>query len=128
MNPDLARVLALYFAGLIAVLILFHCLAEDAALPRAAKRRARTLFLAKLDRKQRWSWFFLRRFDVVGASGRSYSIFSYQAFNVRSGEREYCLQVQGRVPVYDKLLAQKLLIEADEQHFLTLANARVAFR
>jgi hypothetical protein len=96
-------------------------------LSRAAKRRARALFLSKLDRKQRRSWFFRRCFTVVAGAGRRYTIARYGPFNIRSDVAAYCVAVDGRVPVYDKLLAQKLLVEADEQLFLARANVRSAW-
>jgi hypothetical protein len=89
-----------------------------------ARRRARLLFLSKLDRRQRLSWRLRRSFDVIGRSGCRYTISSYQPFNVRTGHGAFCLQVAGQIPVYDKLLAQKLLIESDEQRFLALSNVR----
>jgi hypothetical protein len=103
-------------------------MSEDAALPEAAKSSARALFLAKLDEQQRRSWRVFRRFDVVAASGRRYSISRYRPFNVRSGDAVFCLQIDGGIPVYDKLLAQKLLLEADEQYFLACANIRTFTR
>ncbi len=99
-------------------------MAEDARLPWAAKRRARALFLSNLDAKQRRSWHVRRRFDLTVASGRRYTISRYQPFNVHSSGAAFCVQVSGNIPVYDKLLAQKLLIESDEQRFLARANVR----
>ena len=101
---------------------------EDATLPWAAKRRARALFWSKLDGKQRRAWFLRRRFDVIAASGRRYTISRYRPFNVSAADAVFCLQVSGGVPVYDKLLAQKLLLEADERHFLAHANVRTFSR
>jgi hypothetical protein len=103
-------------------------MSEDAHLPWEAKRRARALFLSRLDDKQRRSWHLRRRFDVIAAGGRRYTISGYRPFNVRTGDAVFCVQVEGRVPVYDKLLAQKLLIEADEQLFLARANVRTFSR
>jgi hypothetical protein len=97
---------------------------EDAKLPRAARRRARDLFMSKLTRRQRRSWSMRRRFVVVAASGRRYTIARYGAYNVSADSTLYCLQVEGAIPVFDKLLAQKLLLEADEQRFLAQANVR----
>jgi hypothetical protein len=48
----------------------------------------------------------------------------YESFNIRSDRYAYCLRVLGRLPAYDKLLAQRLLLECDERAFLTLANRR----
>jgi hypothetical protein len=101
----------------------FAC-SEDAALPNAAKQRARELFLAKLDARQRRSWHVRRRFDVTGASGRRYTLSDYRPFNVRTKGTVLCVAVDGAIPVYDKLLAQKLLIECDDARFLASANVR----
>lgn len=124
MNPDFARVLVLYAGVLCGALILCALVAEDAALPRSAKARARRLFFSKLDTRQRLCWHLLRRIEVVASGGGRYTISPYQPFNIRRADTLFCLQVAGRIPVYDKLLAQKLLIEADEQRFIALANAR----
>lgn len=124
MNSELARVLLLYGCILAVGLALYAFFAEDRSISSAAKRQARRLFYEKLTPRQRLSWRFLRRFDVVARSGRTYTITSYQSFNVRTVEAAFCLQVAGRIPSYDKLLAQKLLLEADEPRFLALANVR----
>jgi hypothetical protein len=103
-------------------------MSEDARLPWASKRRARQLFLSNLDDKQRRSWHLRRRFEVRAAGGRRYSISRYRPFNIRSGDALFCVQVSGELPVYDKLLAQKLLVEADEQLFLARSNVRTFSR
>jgi hypothetical protein len=128
MNPDLARVLVLFAATMFAGIVVLGWLHEDAGLPRDARRRARALFLEKLDRKQRWSWLLRRRFSVRGSAGRRYTISTYRPFNIATDDAVFCVQVNGRIPVYDKLLAQKLLIEADEMLFLAHANIRTQSR
>jgi hypothetical protein len=128
MNPDLTRVLVLFVATMFAGLAVLGWLREDAGLPREACRRARGLFFAKLDRKQRWSWLVRRRFEVRGSAGRRYTIAAYRPFNISTDDAVFCVQVNGRIPVYDKLLAQKLLIEADETLFLAHANMRTQSR
>ena len=89
-----------------------------------AEARARDLFLSKLTKKQRRSWLARRRFTVEAASGTRYTIVPYDAYNIRTSDALFCLQVAGITPVYDKLLAQKLLIECDEALFLATANIR----
>jgi hypothetical protein len=101
---------------------------EDARCTSVAKHRARELFLSKLDERQRRSWHLRRRFDVFAGSRRRYTIGRYQPFNVCSGDAVFCVEVEGCIPVYDKLLAQKLLIETDEQFFLAEANVRTLSR
>ena len=99
-------------------------MAEDAHLPWEAKQRARKLFLSKLDEGQRRAWHLRRRFAAVAPSGRRYVIGSYRPFNIHTPGAAFCVQVHGNIPVYDKLLAQKLLIETDEQLFFARANVR----
>jgi hypothetical protein len=89
-----------------------------------AEARARELFLSKLDAGQRRSWLLRRRFTVDAASGTRYTVVPYDSYNIRSSDALFCLQVAGHTPVYDKLLAQKLLLECDESLFLATANIR----
>jgi len=100
------------------------CFTRHEALPAAARQRARELFLAQLTVRQRRSWHLRRRFDAIAASGRRYTISGYRPFNVCTRDALFCIQIVDRIPVYDKLLAQKLLIESDEQRFLARANVR----
>lgn len=116
--------IALCIVSVIAALLFVVLTGEDFGLPAEAKERAKRLFLSKLDATQRRSWKFLRRFDVVAASGRHYTIKPYGTFNIRSGPDMFCVRVDGHMPSYDKLLAQRLLIEADEHLFLAIANRR----
>jgi hypothetical protein len=89
-----------------------------------AEARARELFLSKLTSRQRRTWLARRRFTVESASGMRYTIVPYDSYNIRAPDALFCLQVLGATPVYDKLLAQKLLIECDEPLFLATANVR----
>jgi len=123
-TPELARVLVLLATSVFAGLIVLVVTREDAGIPQPARRRARRLFLAKLDGKQRVSWLLRRRFDVAARSGRRYTISAYRPFNICTGDAVFCVQISGRIPMYDKLLAQKLLIEADESLFFAYANLR----
>jgi hypothetical protein len=91
---------------------------------RAAEARARALFLSKLSGSQRRSWAFRRRFTVTARSGTRFTVAPYDPYNIRTHDALFCLQVGGDTPAYDKLLAQKLLIECDEQFFLAKANVR----
>jgi hypothetical protein len=124
MNPGLAHTLALYAVVVLAGAALWIAAGEDRALPLASRRRARRLFLSKLTAKQRVSWLVRRRFPTIGTSGVPYTFGAYEPFNIRTREGRFCLAVDGTIPVYDKLLAQKLLVEADEPRFLALANRR----
>jgi len=128
MNDELARVFVLFAATMLAGIFVLSRLREDAGLSREARRRARWLFFSKLDRKQRWHWLVRRRFEVCGSAGRRYTIGAYRPFNISTPDAVFCVQVNGRIPVYDKLLAQKLLLEADETLFLAHANMRTHSR
>jgi hypothetical protein len=101
---------------------------DDVRLPRAARERARSLFLAHLTPAQRRSWSIRRRVPIVASSGRRYLLAPYRPYNVRSGDALFCLQVDGLLPAYDKLLAQTLLLESDESFFLARANVRTFSR
>lgn len=132
-DPRVAfAVIGVCAGGLVVLLVLAmvaSCVfAEDAGLPRAARRRARALFLSQLTPAQRNSWFWRRRFNAVAPSGRVYTIGAYRPFNICTHGAAFCVQVEGDVPLYDKMLAQKLLVESDEQRFLASANMRTSSR
>jgi hypothetical protein len=112
------------FVLTVGVAIMLAISAEDFGLPAQAKKRARELFLSKLNDSQRKTWVRRHRFDVTASSGRRYTISPYGAFNVTCGDDSFCVQIDGRIPTYDKLLAQVLLITADERLFRTTANIR----
>jgi len=116
--------LALCAVSIFAALFFIVISGEDFGLPAEAKERARKLFFSRLDASQRRSWLFRRRFEVTGSTGRRYTIKPYGTFNIRSGVELFCLRVEGHMPSYDKLLAQRLLLEADEHLFLAIANRR----
>jgi hypothetical protein len=128
MTPGLTQVLGLYAAVVIVGIALWIVSDQDRALPVASRRRARKLFLSRLTTTQRVSWFVRRRFAAIGTSGKRYTIGAYEPFNIRANDGRYCLAVDGAIPAYDKLLAQKLLLEADESRFLALANHRPTSR
>lgn len=99
--------------------------AGESSLPtEAAENRARELLYSKLDPAQRRSWILRRAFVVRAASGHRYLVSQYRPFNIRTHDAVFCLQVAGPAPACDKLLAQKLLIEANETLFLATANVR----
>lgn len=90
----------------------------------AAQSRAKELFLSRMSDAERRAWSRDHRLTIVGSSGRRYTMMPYDAFNIRAGREAYCLSVLGWIPDYDKLLAQRLLIEADERTFLIIANRK----
>ena len=116
--------LALFVFLTVAVAVLFAVTLDGETINPAAWLRAKRLFLSKLSEAERLRWAEDRRLTVVGSSGQRYTLLPYAAFNILTGEKAYCLRVLGRMPVYDKLLAQRLLVESDEQTYLALANCR----
>lgn len=107
-----------------AVAMLLVLPVNEGTLSPASWLRAKKLFLSKLSDAERRRWSRERRLTVVGGSGRRYTLRPYEAFNIRAGSDEYCLRVVGWIPAYDKLLAQRLLLESDEAAFLVTANHR----
>ena len=116
-------VLVLLSAALI-VLALLALPNDGSTVSLRSQWRARELFLSKLTDEQRRYWRRERLLVVAGASGRRYTISPYGAFNIHCRQYSYCLRVLGPAPAYDKLLAQRLLVESDEQTFLALANKK----
>lgn len=105
-----------------------------ARIEAVAAGRAETLLRGCLSPEQvrdfeEKGWFDV---SVPSADGavRRYRIRRGFAGNVRlldAGDREvrsYCIHPRIRVPDADSMLAQKLLLEADERMFLATANAR----
>lgn len=89
--------------------------------------RARALLHRHLTKQQRWDLRAQRAFTVRGNDGHTYLITKGTANNVkriRNGTPEFSLCVVSDycLPVYDLMLAQKLLLEADAQHFISIAN------
>lgn len=109
---------------------------------KLAARKAEQLLLEHLSASQREEWQTDRAFTVLTADGkRAYRIAYGLAGNVRLVKADepplsrrgnplpvgarFCMHVyhpDGQVPNEDNVLAQKLLIESNEAHFLELAN------
>lgn len=107
-----------------------------------ARRKAEALLLEHLNDRQREDWLAKRSFTIHTADGkRTYRIAYGVAGNVvlvAAAEKplskhghpisvgaRFCMHVyhpDGPIPAEDNVLAQKLLIEADEGQFLALAN------
>ena len=115
--------LALFATAVVAAMLLAFPIREVTVSP-VSWLRAKKLFLSKLGDAERRRWVAERRLTIVGSSGRRYTLTPYESFNIRADNDAYCLRVLGRVPAYDKLLAQRLLVESDEQTFLAIANWR----
>ncbi len=96
-----------------------------------ARVRAKALLYSALTRDQQRS-LEERKFFELNVGGKTYRIHQGTHGNVRlvQGGREttsYCAQPDN-VPTEDAMLAQKLMLETDEQAFLRVANARFLAR
>jgi hypothetical protein len=97
---------------------------------RAAVARSTELLREWLDEKERQRFDREKKFHVVAQSGRRYEIdVSKRQHNVfeldAKGKRivEHCILANAfDLPLADNALAQKLLLEADEDQFRRIAN------
>jgi hypothetical protein len=93
-----------------------------------ASWRAHELLLRHLTPNQREDYEWDKRFTVKTKRGHRYVIGQARCQNVlrvnKRGKpmRVYCVTVHGGVPMGDVLLAQKLMLESDEDHFLKVAR------
>lgn len=95
--------------------------------------RATDLLVLLLTPRQQHQLKTAGYFDVTTRAGHLYRIVAGGSFNIhrvdtlgsvfQSYER-FCLESATLIPVADVLIAQKLLLEADEPMFLRLANRR----
>jgi hypothetical protein len=94
---------------------------------RLADRRSKALLHQLLTREQRWSLRGRGSFLVTAQDGRTYEVTKAHGVRLIVDGRphtSYCIHPAGDLPVYDVMVAQKLLLEADVGHFLAVANAR----
>ncbi len=74
--------------------------------------------------------FELHNYFSVNVPGRGrFWVFPWRSLNVvdpGTGDC-YCGVPEGRLPVYDLMLAQKLLLENDPQNFFCVANRHPSF-
>ena len=95
----------------------------------AAERRARDLLLRMLSGKQRREFELCGCFSVEAPGRGRFWILPWRSLNVVepvTGDC-YCGIPEGRLPVYDLMLAQKLLLENDPKHFFLVANRHPNF-
>ncbi len=98
----------------------------------AAEQRAEELLLANLTPEQVDEYKRLKRFSVHLPNGKIYRIRKGFAGNVelvKPGDdgtikrlENFCIHPAERIPDQDTMLAQKLLLEADEPEFRRIAN------
>ena len=97
----------------------------------AAKLRASKLLMSTLTAEQLTEYKRANEFKLY-TNGRCYLVRQGRAGNVflldEQGNRvrKYCAHPIDSVPDEDTMLAQKLLLETDEQAFLQMANASAA--
>lgn len=97
---------------------------DYAAVRKAAAERAERLLEACLTSGQREQLRKSGWFVVYSKSGRAYQIRRGRARNVVevNTRRTYCCHPVDNVPDADTMLAQKLMIETQEDEFLRMAN------
>jgi len=101
---------------------------QEADVARAAK--ARELLASCLDEHQSAEFALRGQFHVTARSGRRYCIKQGRAGNVTSPDTQghtinYCIHDLVGLPAEDTMLAQKLMIELEEEDFLRIANASI---
>lgn len=113
----------------------FLCIVErrreretQAKTAKEIQTRSQALLHEFLDEEQLTEMTEKTQFHVQGGDGHTYLVkkgHGHNVFRIENGRAtvEYCL-VQGFVPVYDLMLTQKLLLEADSETFLATANAK----
>lgn len=104
---------------------------EERAQERASSERALTLLKRHLNEAQLQELEAFKGFHVVGADGRTYRIHHAAHGNVFSIEGgvptvNYCIVAvnEVQIPIYDLMLAQKVLLESAPDSFFTTANAK----
>ena len=96
---------------------------------RKASVKAKALLHRHLTKEQRWELRATQAFTVVGQDGHTYRVTEGTANNVQllmDGKPRYSLCVVFKdhtpIPMYDLMLAQKILLELDIRFFLRTAK------
>lgn len=104
---------------------------KDKRKARRAQRKAKALLHSCLTKEQRWDLRATKSFEVIGQDGHAYQVTEGSCNNVRriepSGSIRWSLclvTTEHRLPIYDLMLTQKLLLEADIELFLKTAHAQ----
>jgi hypothetical protein len=90
-----------------------------------AYTRAKELLLEHLNEVQRNQFKQAGCFLVVGSSSkRTYKIVQRQSFNIIDvvTEEKYCFAPSGDLEIFDIMLAQKIVLETDEEAAMKVAN------
>lgn len=99
--------------------------------------KAHKLLMSFLTREQKVSYLINQGFTVIGQhTGNQYLLGFNRSTPIFTNKYTYCIHLVGgnygdypyEFPVEDHILAQKVMIETDEQRFLDIAkpHARVA--
>lgn len=86
---------------------------------------SKQLFIEHLTHKQAQEFRQMNQISVKGSDGKRYTIACHRdSYNVSDGRYRYCTHTESRfgVPMWDELLAQKLMIETDINAFMVVAN------
>lgn len=90
--------------------------------------RAKQLMFELLDSRQKFDYLKHQHFDVILDPSTVYRIKKGSAGNVylldKDGKKKhkYCIHAKDALPCYDNMVAQKLMLETDEEKFLEIAN------
>ncbi len=91
-----------------------------------AIRKAEALLREHLDPEQQDQLNRNNQFRLIARSGRCYEISRGHAGNIfafgGAQTMKYCIHTRESMPDADHMLAQKLLLESNEEEFLRLAN------
>ena len=97
---------------------------------RIARIKAKALLHYNLTKEQRWDLRGSKSFVITGKDGKSYRITEGTSSNVQLLENgvathQLCVVAKGfQLPVYDLMLAQKLMLESDPEAFWKIAVVR----
>lgn len=92
-------------------------------IPEDATEKAYRLLLAHLDTKQRREFRSKGSFVIEGSDGRLYRIHKKWAYGITTGDHELCAHPR-HIPIYDSMLAQKLLLETNASHLHNIAYTK----
>ncbi len=101
---------------------------------KQADQRAKALLHRHLTKEQRADLRASRGFNLVGQNGKTYRVEEGSCRNVFlmiAGEKRvlYCVvPAAERIPVYDLMLAQKVMLESDIKHFFKIAAQEIVPR
>lgn len=99
---------------------------EAEAAKKATESRARELLLSVLDGGQKKAYRKDRKFPVVGSNGKRYLLGDHVTAELGDAGKvvaRFCIHTKAwQIPQADQVLARKLLLEADEDTFLRIAN------